>query len=82
MAASEVEAAYYGVPPGWIGQRVLVQWNDLHVRCLPRGRGISCGSICARRGAQRRRSVRAGRRRAPTPYSRGVLALAKKHGPA
>ena len=30
----EVEAAYYGAPPGWIGQRVQVQWNDLHVRVL------------------------------------------------
>ena len=23
-----------GAPPGWIGQRVQVQWNDLHVRLL------------------------------------------------
>ena len=30
----EVEAAYYGAPPGWIGQRIQVQWNDLHVRLL------------------------------------------------
>jgi transposase len=30
----EVEAAYYGAPPGWIGQRVPVQWNALHVRLL------------------------------------------------
>lgn len=30
----EVEAAYYSVPPGWIGQRVQVQWTDLHVRVL------------------------------------------------
>jgi transposase len=30
----EVEAAYYGAPPGWIGQRVQVQWNSLHVRLL------------------------------------------------
>ena len=30
----EVEAAYYGAPPGWIGRRVAVQWNDLHVRLL------------------------------------------------
>ncbi len=30
----EVEAAYYGAPPGWIGQRVQVQWNDGHVRLL------------------------------------------------
>jgi transposase len=30
----EVEAAFYGAPPGWIGRRVDVQWNDLHVRLL------------------------------------------------
>ena len=30
----EVEAAYYGAPPGWIGRRIQVQWNDLHVRLL------------------------------------------------
>ncbi len=30
----EVEAAYYSTPPGWIGQRVQVQWTDLHVRVL------------------------------------------------
>lgn len=30
----EVDAAYYGLPPGWIGQRVRVQWDALHVRIL------------------------------------------------
>jgi transposase len=30
----EVEAAYYSAPPGWIGQRVQVQWTALHVRLL------------------------------------------------
>src|SRR3989454_697583 len=30
----EVEGAYYGAPPGWLGQRVQVQWNDLHVRLI------------------------------------------------
>jgi hypothetical protein len=30
----EVEAAYYSVPPGWIGRPVKVQWNALHVRIL------------------------------------------------
>jgi transposase len=30
----EVEAAYYGAPPGWIARRVDVQWNDLFVRLL------------------------------------------------
>ena len=34
MAASKSRRAYYGAPPGWIGQRVQVQWNDLHVRLL------------------------------------------------
>jgi len=30
----EVEGAYYGAPPGWLGQRLPVQWNDRHVRLL------------------------------------------------
>ena len=30
----EVEAAFYGVPPGWIGRRVDVQWNGASVRVL------------------------------------------------
>ena len=30
----EVEAAFYGVPPGWIGRRVDVQWNAATVRVL------------------------------------------------
>ena len=30
----EIEAAYYGAPPGWIGRRVQVQWNASHVRLL------------------------------------------------
>ena len=30
----EVEAAFYGVPPGWIGRRVDVQWNGATVRVL------------------------------------------------
>ena len=30
----EVEAAYYGAPPGWIGRVVNVQWDDLWVRLL------------------------------------------------
>jgi len=30
----EVEAAYYGAPPGWIGRHVQVQWNAIHVRLL------------------------------------------------
>lgn len=30
----EVEAAYYGAPPGWIGRKVQVQFNDMHVRLI------------------------------------------------
>jgi transposase len=30
----EVEAAYYGAPPGWIGRRVQVQWNTAQVRLI------------------------------------------------
>jgi transposase len=30
----EVEAAYYGLPPGWIGRAVQVQWDELFVRIL------------------------------------------------
>ncbi|HZQ56268.1 MAG TPA: IS21 family transposase [Bryobacteraceae bacterium] len=30
----EVEAAYYSTPPGWIGRRVHVRWNDSQVRLM------------------------------------------------
>jgi transposase len=30
----EVEAAYYGAPPGWIGRRVQVQWDTFQVRLI------------------------------------------------
>ena len=30
----EVEAAYYGAPPGWIGRRMAVQWDGVRVRLL------------------------------------------------
>jgi transposase len=30
----EVDAAYYGAPPGWIGRQVDVQWDGLFVRLL------------------------------------------------
>jgi transposase len=30
----EVDGAYYGAPPGWLGQRLHVQWNDVHVRLM------------------------------------------------
>lgn len=30
----EVDAAYYGAPPGWIGRRVPVQWDSHQVRLM------------------------------------------------
>src|SRR5437667_751276 len=33
-ACVEVEAAYYSAPPGWIGRRVRVQWDNRQVRLL------------------------------------------------
>jgi transposase len=30
----EVEAAYYSAPPGWIGRRIQVQWNESQVRLI------------------------------------------------
>jgi hypothetical protein len=108
----EVEAAYYGAPPGWIGRRVQVQWNDLHVRLIapqtgqlhsiswPRAAGIAFRTRTGPRARPRRRS-RLARAATAAPHIRtvcdaihaqgtaqgvrqilGVLALAKKHGPA
>ena len=110
----EVEAAYYGAPPGWIGQRLQVQWNDLHVRLLaPKTGQLLREHLRAPRGWHR---LHDDDRPARTPASTmallarartagahisalceyihqheggagirrmlGVLALAKKHGPA
>jgi transposase len=110
----EVEAAYYGLPPGWIGQRIHVQWNNLHVRLLaPKTGELLREHIRAPRGwhriedddrpARTPRTMLAilarARTAGPSIYSvceaihqreseygvrriLGVLALAKKHGPA
>jgi transposase len=36
----EVEAAYYGLPPGWIGRGVKVQWDELCLRILDPKTGL------------------------------------------
>jgi transposase len=110
----EVEAAYYGLPPGWIGQRIHVQWNSLHVRLLaPKTGELLREHIRAPRGwhriedddrpARTPRTTLAILARARTAGAHiysvceaihqqqseygvrrilGVMALAKKHGPA
>ena len=110
----ECEAAYYSAPPGWIGQRVQVQWNAAHVRLLapPTGQLLR-EHLRSPRGWHR---IHDADRPPRTPHSTlallaraktagphistlcthihehegaagvrrilGVLALAKKHGPA
>jgi hypothetical protein len=110
----EVEAAYYGAPPGWIGRKVQAQWDELHVRVVdPKTGQLLREHLRTHRGFHRikdedrpartprstetllRRAVSAGRhigtlceqihRTEGEPGVRrilGVLALAKKHGPA
>ena len=110
----EVEAAYYGAPPGWIGRRVDVQWNDLHVRLLdPKTGQLLREHVRAPRGWHRIEDADRPPRTPPKTLALldvalrigpsvsaicdhihrhegdagvrrmlGVLALAKKHGPA
>jgi transposase len=110
----EVEGAYYGAPPGWLGQRLPVQWNDLYVRLLaPKTGQLLREHLRTQRGWYQihdedrpartppstltllRRAISAGpsigtvctqiHLHDGVPGIRrilGVLALAKKHGPA
>jgi hypothetical protein len=50
----EVEAAYYGAPPGWLGRKVHAQWDELHVRILhPRTGQLLREHLRTRRGFHR-----------------------------
>lgn len=67
----EVEAAYYGAPPGWIGQHVRVQWDELHVRLIdPKTGALLREHLRGRRGWHR---IQERDRSSRTP--RGTLAL-------
>jgi transposase len=110
----EIDAAYYSAPLGWIGRRVSVQWNDLHVRLLnpttgqllrehvraPRGwHRIDDADRPSRTPAKTLAALGAAHHAGPAIGAvcdhihehegmggirriLGVLALAKKHGPA
>ena len=61
----EVEAAYYGAPPGWIGRKVNVQWDAMFVRLLdPRTGELLREHLSGKRGgiASAMRTVRVVRR--------------------
>jgi hypothetical protein len=61
----EVEAAYYGAPPGWIGRKVRVQWDAMFVRLLdPRTGALLREHLSGKRGAHR---IRDGDRPRRTP---------------
>jgi transposase len=76
----EVEAAYYGAPPGWIGRRVQVQWNATHVRILdPLTSQLLREHLRQQRGRHRIKNEDRSER---TPLStKQLLARAEKAGP-
>ncbi len=45
----EVDAAYYGAPPGWIGHRVQVQWTLSHIRIDAKRQAIDALDAARRR---------------------------------
>ena len=75
----EVDAAYYGAPPGWIGRDVQVQWDGLFVRLLdPRTGQLLREHLHQKRGAHRIRDEDRPRR---TPlHIQQLLARAHKAG--
>ena len=76
----EVEAAYYSAPPGWIGRRVRVQWDGLHVRLLHPETGLLLREhLRQQRGRHRIKDEDRPKR---TPLSvLQLLARAQKAGP-
>lgn len=67
----EVDAAYYGAPPGWIGRRVEVQWDGVRVRLLdPSSGGLLREHLSQARGRHR---ILDEDRSARTPKSTEVL---------
>ncbi len=75
----EVEAAYYGAPPGWIGRQVDVQWDSMYVRLLdPRTGELLREHLGQKRGGHRIRD--ADRPRRTPQHTHQLLARAHKAG--
>jgi transposase len=75
----EVEAAYYGAPPGWIGRQVDVQWDAMFVRLLdPRTGTLLREHLSQKRGGHRIRDE--DRPRHTPPHTHRLLARAHKAG--
>lgn len=76
----EVEGAYYGTPPGWIGRRVPVQWDGRRVRILdPMTRQLVREHPRQERGLHRMRPEDQPSR--TPPGTRALLARAGMAGP-
>jgi hypothetical protein len=79
--AVEVEGAYYHLPPGWIGRRVAVAWDALHVRILdPTTGALVREHVATARGRRRLRAEDQPARTPPTTLT--LLARAAGAGPA
>jgi len=75
----EVEAAYYGAPPGWIGRQVDVQWDLMYVRLLdPRTGLLLREHLQQKRGRHRIRDE--DRPRRTPPHTLRLIARAHKAG--
>lgn len=75
----EVEAAYYGAPPGWIGRQVDVQWDAMYVRLLdPRTGQLLREHLGQKRGSHRIHPE--DRPRRTPPHTMELLARAHKAG--
>jgi transposase len=77
----EVQASYYGAPPGWIGRKVQAQWNDLYVRLVVPATGeLLREHVRAPRGYHR---IQDRDRPARTPKTTlALLSTAQTAGPA
>jgi transposase len=75
----EVDAAYYSVPPGWIGKLVNVQWDSLHVRVLDPRSQLLREHVRQERGRHR---IRPEDNPKKTPFTTAqLLARAGRAGP-
>jgi hypothetical protein len=77
----EVEGAYYMAPPGHIGRRIQVQWDELHVRLIePRSGSLLREHLCAKEGHYRIKPEDRPARTPPTTLN--LLARASHAGSA
>jgi hypothetical protein len=77
--AVEVEGAYYHLPPGHLGRRLLVQWDALHVRVLdPRTGALVREYVRQARGRRRMREEDRPKRTPPSTLE--LLARAARAG--